>query len=229
MKYNLVDSNVLQRVFHLRVFKNTGTGFVVEVRGNKFLVTAKHLFEDLGYPKTTLIGVGKEGTWAKVDNQIFYHSDDKVDIAVIKTSYFDKMCFGQVEYSDKGMFYGQDVFMLGFPYGLKSEFYDLNRGYPLPYVKKGIWAGKYGKYFAFDWDNNHGFSGGPVVFREYTDEQFSDTMHIAGVICSYIPHKIKVFDEQENIIGYTKENSGMGIVCPIHIVNEVIDAIPFER
>jgi hypothetical protein len=37
-----------------------------------------------------------------------------------------------------GLVYGQDVFFLGFPYGWSAEVKDLNRGFPLPFVKKAI-------------------------------------------------------------------------------------------
>jgi hypothetical protein len=37
-----------------------------------------------------------------------------------------------------GVIYGQDVFFLGFPYDLLSNFFLGEHGYPLPLIKKGI-------------------------------------------------------------------------------------------
>lgn len=52
-KYNLVSSAILQRVFKIRVENMIGTGFVVEKADEIFLVTAKHLFENVDYPEKT--------------------------------------------------------------------------------------------------------------------------------------------------------------------------------
>lgn len=223
--YNIVNSAVLQRVFSISVGNVCGTGFIVEKDCKKYLVTAKHLFAEQGFPGNTTIKIENKNGWDGIDNQIYYHKNGNMDVAVIKTSYFDKMDFEPVGYSSNMTIFSQDMFMLGFPYGLKSEFYDINRGFAIPFIKKGILSGKSGNYLIVDWDNNHGFSGGPVVYRECKGGQFSDEMYVLGIISGYFPHEIKVIDDKKNMVGYAKENSGLGAVCPIIFALEIINSI----
>ena len=225
-KYNLVDSSVLQRVFKILVgVNNIGTSFIVENSKGKFLVTAKHIFKKVGYPDKAQICVDQSGTWIPIDNQIFYHTDDKIDIAVVKTSYFDNMNFEKVNNSSKGFIFSQELFILGYPYAFDSALYAQNRGYPIPYIKKGIFSGKCGRVLFLDCDNNQGFSGGPVIYRKYEQEGFSDETSIAGIVSGYYPHEIEVMDSKKNVIGRTVENSGMTICYPIEHAMEIIELI----
>ena len=225
-KHNLVDSSVLQRVFKVLVGANdVGASFIVESSKGKFLVTAKHIFKKVGYPDTIQICVDQSGTWKPIDNQIFYHTDDEIDIAVIKTSYFDNMNFERVNNSSADLIFSQELFILGYPYTFDSALYAQNRGYPIPYIKKGILSGKDGKVLFLDCDNNHGFSGGPVIYRKYEQEGFSDETSIAGIVSGYYPHKIDVVDSRMNIIGHTVENSGITKIYPIEFAIEIIGLI----
>ena len=114
--------------------------------------------------------------------------------------------------------------MLGFPYGLECDF-NTNIGYPIPYMKKGILSGKYEKMMVIDGINNEGFSGGPVAYREYLEEGYSDDMYIAGIIHGYISNRIGVNNCDKNEIGYTTENSGLGLIYPIEYALEIIEDI----
>lgn len=105
--------------------------------------------------------------------------------------------------------------MLGFPYGNQMEYYKLNNGYPLPLVKHGIVSGFMGNKLWIDWDNNQGFSGGPVVYRELNEEGYSDTEYIGGIISCYITHPI-------DVEGKLCENSGIGGAITI---KEALDVI----
>lgn len=225
-KYNLVTSSVLQRVFNIVVGEDAGTAFIVERKNAYYLVTAKHIFKKQSYPKQTKIKIYTEGGFVELDNEIHYHTIEEVDIAVIKTDYFNGVSFEKVLYTSKETIFSQDVFMLGFPYGLNSGLFEINRGFPIPYIKKGILAGKSEKKQYVDWDNNQGFSGGPVVYRTLEEDGFSDEMYIAGVIKGYRIHEIEVWDkDNKEIIGYTKENSGLGIFYPIEFAIDIIDSI----
>ena len=65
-------------------------------------------------------------------------------------------------------YYGQQVYILGFPHGHDSGGAEINRGLPIPFVKSGvISAFAFGdvKKIYIDTHANEGFSGGPVVFR----------------------------------------------------------------
>lgn len=221
MTMNLVSSEVLTRVFKIYSCSMVGAGFILEHKGNNFLITAKHLFAKEGYPKSTIIHIETKKGKIEIENEIYYHNDDDIDVAVIKTNAFDGMSFSKVNYTMSGMILSQDVFLLGFPYGLDNKLYELNNGYPIPIVKKGIISGFSEDKILIDWDNNQGFSGGPVVYREVKGLNYSDEMSIAGVIISYIPHLIYKDKENNKIC----ENSGIGIAINIKRVLEIIDCI----
>ncbi len=225
--YNIVDSSVLQRVFMMAVRDDcTGTCFIIE-KDKRYLVTAKHLFEKANYPKQTKVYIMQGNKWVSIDNKVYYHTSDTIDIAVIETNYFDNIDFEPVYYTYKESLFSQDVFMLGFPYGNESGFYEANRNFPIPYIKKGILSGKRGETLIIDWDNNHGFSGGPVVYRKYENGDFSERMYIAGVTSGYLQHEIEVVanDAVGKIIGSANENSGMGVMYPIEYAIEIIESI----
>lgn len=227
MKYNLISANTLQRVFHLRIGNSGGVGFIVENNGVRYLVTAKHLFETLLYPESTKIEIIKENGFDEIENKIFYHQNTDIDIAVIQTSYFNQYSFGDVGYEEDVMV-SQEMFMLGYPYKKDGECYNINNGYPIPLVKKGILSGIIDKNtkLIIDWHNNHGFSGGPVVYRKYEQDGFSEKEYIAGVISGYFSHEIEVTDvNSKKAIGKTEENSGLGIAFNIKYVFEIINSI----
>lgn len=221
MKMNLVSSEVLTCVFKIQSCTNVGTGFILEHKGNNFLITAKHLFEEEGFPKSADIDIEYENGMMKIENKIFYHDDNSVDVAVIKTNFFEGQSFSKVNYTSDDMILSQDVFLLGFPYGFDNKLYDLNNGHPIPIVKKGIISGFDDDIILIDWDNNQGFSGGPVIYRRIEGLGYSDEVNIAGVIVSYISHAIYE-DKDKNVIS---ENSGIGIAVKINKVLEIIDNI----
>ena len=63
---------------------------------------------------------------------------------------------------------------------------NVNRGYPIAFVKHGICAAfdfhdsRYGKFWV-DGQNNPGFSGGPVVYHNHATNQIT----VAGVVSGY--------------------------------------------
>lgn len=225
---NSVTSDALQRVFYISVGMNSGTGFIVETTKSKYMVTAKHLFDNVGCPIHTELRIKKGTGWESIDNRIYYHDDSSIDVAVIETSYFDGMEFGKVE-CEKNLYLSQEVFMLGFPYGMENEAYDINRGFPIPLVKKGIVSGfmfDNTSRFYIDWNNNQGFSGGPVVCRQFTDSGYSDELYIVGIIKGYRINPLEVEDENGKGTGkYVKENSGIGIAHNIQVALQIIESI----
>src|SRR5262249_6713368 len=80
-----------------------------------------------------------------------------------------------------GAVYGQEVFFLGFPYGITGPFTLGPEGYPIPLVKRATLSLFHGDVWLLDGHNNPGFSGGPVVFKKPGTEEFK----VAGVISSF--------------------------------------------
>jgi len=127
----------------------------------------------------------------------------------------------------EGIAFGQDLYFLGFPYGLFSESGDLNNHYPFPFVKKGILSatgegfGDPGIFF-IDGHNNPGFSGGPVVFVPYGKKEF----RIAGVVSGFQTVGEPVYDQVGSASHFFKVNTGLMVAYNIHGALEAIKANP---
>ena len=70
--------------------------------------------------------------------------------------------------SADGLAYGQPVYFLGFPFGWDGGAENINRDFPMPFVKGGDCQRHHRQVtlrrFYIDAHGNKGFSGGPVVF-----------------------------------------------------------------
>jgi len=90
-----------------------------------------------------------------------------------------------VEIGAANLYVSQDVYFLGFPFGLSTDAGDLNRGFPVPFVKKGVCSAFNLKpefmVIFIDGHNNPGFSGGPIV----SVDPGSQTLRIVGVVSGY--------------------------------------------
>ena len=211
----MVRREILDRVFEL-VCEDGGKGttFTMECNDSQFLVTAKHIFEDLGFPKEGTIGLLTEGgKYTPYEVDIRYPADPKVDIAVmrLKNHQYVSKVYPNLNTSE-GLGFGQDVFFLGFPYNydeLSMSFLTDKR--PIPFIRKACFAGGFKNGHAcmvFDGHNNPGFSGGPVCYRS-TDAP-NGTMSIAAVISGYCPEKQDVLDENGRPTGsYVMSNAGI--------------------
>jgi hypothetical protein len=117
--------------------------------------------------------------------------------------------------------YTQDVFFLGFPYGLGLR----RAGLPLmPFVKKAILSASIETdsgvhILLLDGFNNVGFSGGPVVF--YTPD--TNEPSVCGVISGYLPEERPVRVGDVELDATVMENTGIVIAYDI---KHVIEALP---
>ena len=206
----MITNNVIQRVFYLKSIK-TGTCFTLDIDNKQYFVTAKHIVEDIKDGEN--IELLYKNKWEKFPI-IVVGKNDTLDIFVfaIKTQL---LLAHPLPATMEGIVYGQDLYFLGFPYGYYTDIGELNRGFPLPLVKKGILSSlstKESPRLLIDGHNNLGFSGGPVVFKKPGSEKFS----VAGVVVGFY----KEHDENDEIL----ENTNSGIIEAPEIKN-VIDLI----
>ena len=138
--------------------------------------------------------------------------------------------------SQANLIYGQQVFFLGYPYGMDSGGEKINRGLPLPFVKSGIVSalefGDVSKIY-LDAHVNPGFSGGPVVFAPMGGS--ATDLRVAGVVANYPASLQPVVDQNRNTITdpegkpvglYVQENPGIVVAIGIRHVIELIEANP---
>ena len=124
------------------------------------------------------------------------------------------------------MIYGQEVYFLGFPYGLEGDYPGLNSGFPLPYIKRALVSmlcGPGHTDMVLDAINNEGFSGGPVVFQES-----AEIWKIAAVISGFKNQRSPVYKSGTNDLTDLEHeyNSGLIYACPIDVAIRIIDSNP---
>lgn len=163
----MVPSNILQRTFHIAHNGAVGTGFTIDVDGFQYLATAAHVVE--GLASNSAIGVLRNGAWQDIDVGDVWRSPTGADISLLSIK---KQLSPAHELAILGdstsYFLSQQIYFLGFPYGMHMEAGLINNGYPVPFVKSGIVSSfssvSGGSQLIYcDGHNNPGFSGGPIV------------------------------------------------------------------
>lgn len=174
----------------IRVTEQQGTAFTMEVEGRQYLITAGHMVGSL--QDSDSIQVLNNGQWLPVSVKIF-RCRAPIDIAVL-------VPFAQItpalpfEATLTGAFMGQDVYFLGFPFGLSIPWTNINGAYPIALVKRGtlsaIVVENEAKMILLDGFNNPGFSGGPIVYRRPGDPNVM--FYVAGVVAGFHPELVPV-------------------------------------
>ena len=59
----MITRNVIQRIFHIKRDNSTGTAFTIDRRSKQYLVTARHVVEDIESGNT--IEIFHEGQWCR--------------------------------------------------------------------------------------------------------------------------------------------------------------------
>lgn len=188
-----VTSEALLRTFMIATNFGRGTTFSIDVDNREYWITAKHMFTGIEngpagqFPAKRVqanilsqIGEGDEGHdlhWMTVSFTVIDPGKD-IDILVLVP---DHLLLGglsrnfTLKAEDSGVGLGGDCEFAGFPYGggwktqMKDEEHpDKNDWVWLPYVKRctvsALPQEKDLKVWVLDGINNHGFSGGPVLY-----------------------------------------------------------------
>jgi len=227
----MITTNVLQRVFHVKYKTNVGTAFTIEHENNQYLLSAKHVFPDL--KSSDEIEIVHENKWKKIKIQVVGVAPNQIDIIVlalplqISPTYSLPTTLG-------GVSLGQNVYFLGFPFGLSCEVGKLNRDFPLPLVKKGCLSALLGhakesdpNILLIDGINNPGFSGGPVVCSK---QNKITNYHVIGVISGYRFQEQNTYYEDKPFPITYKVNTGIIIAYGINHAVDIIksNAIGFK-
>jgi hypothetical protein len=225
-------SNVLYRVLRLKTRTSTGSAFTIEVDGNQYLITARHLLD--GFGSEGEIELWIEGRWSQTRARALYPAKEAVDIAALDLGRPVTVTF-PLEPSSGGLTLGQQVYFLGYPHGLGSAgAAPVPKGFgEIPFLKSGIISAvddrdPEASVLYLDGQNNPGFSGGPIVFWHSASGSF----RVAGVVRGYQNEALPVLKEKNlddpqakayNGL-YTRANSGIVIGYDIRHIVEAIRA-----
>ena len=222
----MVTTNIFQRTFRIKSTKE-GTCFTIDVGDRQYIVTARHLVKNITDQST--VKIMQEEKWKDLQVKLVGHGKGEVDISVLAAELRISPTH-PLNPTVAGIILGQDVYFLGFPYGLMSDIGALNRHFPLPLVKKGIVSMlEFDEGFILlDGHNNPGFSGGPVVFLQ--DNRGID-FAVAGVVAGYRYAREPVYqneeqEQKESPIGYYKSNTGIILAYSIKHALDLIRQNP---
>ena len=169
----------------------------------------------------------RQGKWNDLDVNVVGHAPGSVDISVLGSDQVTPTL--PLPIGSDGLVVGQDMFFLGFPYGMIADVGPINRGLPFPLVKKGTLSAvtrddSGGHLLLLDGHNNPGFSGGPVVFSAPGTP--ATNLRVAGVVSGYRFERKPVMDENRVTDLAVHENTGIIITYDIRHAVEVIRGNP---
>ena len=166
-----VTVNVLNRVVRIRTTSGLCSGFTIDLLGRQYLVTAKHCIPTAA-PGEVRLEWWHYDRWNGIQGRPIFASSADVDIVAFGLSKAITVQY-QFEATLDGVMAGQQVYFAGYPFGLASR-----GGVPgpagfgeLPFLKSGILSALDSRnpgavVLYVDGQNNPGFSGGPIVFRD---------------------------------------------------------------
>lgn len=162
-----ITGDIVTRVFLIKYGNKQGTCFTVDVDSKQYLITARHIVD--GIKDGDSIELMQNNIFQSVPVKLVEVKPSNVDISVIVLPKLLSSNTSSVNASLTGIALSQNLYFLGFPYGINMDGKMLKREFPIPLVKKGICSGIINEkdgltVLLLDGFNNPGFSGGPVVF-----------------------------------------------------------------
>ena len=212
----MITTNVFQRVFRIEYGGRYGTCFTIDEGNDRYLITAKHIVEEIA--DCDIVKIYHDGKWKNVRVNLIGHGKRSVDLSVLTGNLSFSVNY-PLPANMGNLAYAQDVYFLGFPNVVNVDdsapsIQKINRNFPLPIARRAIVAWLNDDYILLDGQGNRGFSGGPVVFKPSGSNLYS----VAGVIVNYAPEikpvyatelQAKIEGGGQKPIGYYRDNSGI--------------------
>ncbi len=216
----MITANIYTRTLRLSTPEGFGTAFTIDVEGAQYLVTAKHVL-----PVSDPVTVELQFTDQRKVTVTLERADaepSEADVSVLALPSPITPMYPIVP-SLEGVVFTQDVYFLGFPFGLSLATQQGEEAAVFAFVKKAIlsaaqWTSSGVHLLYLDGFNNPGFSGGPVVF---TNQQ-TRVLHVAGVVYGYRGSQERVMVGERETPGYVLANTGIVLAVDI---KHAVDAI----
>lgn len=179
-----VTANALYNVVKVRVESIWMSGFVVEVDGRQYLITARHLL-DGKQPTVCDLELWHENAWQSKKATVIYPASPRVDIVAMDLGGPITMTGSShpLNVGSGTVGLGQQIYFLGFPYDLSTRGNVLaSPGMDeLAFIKSGVLSAldirdPDAVVIYLDGHNNPGFSGGPIVYMH------KKSLKVLGVI-----------------------------------------------
>ena len=236
-------NNVLARIAMVQSSYGRGTIFSIDVDNREYWITAKHILTGAEHPPYGSVDATKPVTLSILDpNAEQEHweaikfsvidTGNNIDIVVLAPPYaiLKNPPRSAIAKSD-GITLGGDCEFLGFPFGKTWRASLGGYGYWMPFAKHCTISTLAGGVYVLDGINNHGFSGGPVLYHTGPQQQ------IMGVISSIVTEPAEVIPSAVMRMpsaapkkppkpGHVDMNSGFLIAYSIDYATEAIKKNP---
>lgn len=219
---DLISEMELARTFSIRKDSSLGTTFMVYAGNKNYMVTAKHVLGSVKNGQNIQYFLLKNNAWHKQDGKVFIHQNLNVDVALIQPD--DTATVTALSLNQVNLVLGDEGFFLGFPFGLGTFDNNLNGGFPFALVKKCVFSGALSSkgidVFFFDGNNNPGFSGGPIFFKNRFNPS-DKKLYLTGIVSGYIPQT----SHEKTPLGIVdyNENSGIIIAYSSSYIKEILN------
>lgn len=213
-QYTVVSAGVLARTMMIRYQNETATVFTVDIDNREYWITAKHLFTKAKHApygsftqKVVIVDILPEMRqehetatgWISGAFKVLDPGQD-IDILILASNKPVIDTAGPQHLiqtsGGPGPTFGADCEFVGFPYGSAWQaMWETGEMLRLPFIKHCTVSGRFSEpqsIYVLDGINNHGFSGGPVVFGS------TDNQYIFAVISGYQPEPVEVVPVEEN-------------------------------
>jgi hypothetical protein len=200
-------NNVFFRITMVESQFGRGTMFSIDVDGREYWITAKHIITGAEHPPYGSVDTmrpvslkvldpsANEEHWLTIMFSVVDAGKDIDVVALAAPKILLRNPLPNASVEMKGVTLGGDCEFLGFPFGggWRATF-ENGQGYWLPYVKHCTISSIPGNsVLILDGINNHGFSGGPVLYQTGANQQ------IVGVISGYVQEPADVIPSAQRI------------------------------
>lgn len=216
----MITSNVIRRTFQVKYGGKLASCFTIDVDGKQYLCTAKHCLNEFNAEQ---IKVLHDKKWKNLDVELVGYGSKGADICVLAPKTQLSPSFPLIP-SSAGIVISQDVYFLGYPYGIRMEGDNTTGQFPIPLIKRATLSAvlfEGSTALLLDGHNNPGFSGGPVVFRQ-TGES-SREFYVASIVSAYRFAPEPILDNEGKETSF-KYHANTGIIISYGI-EHALDAI----
>jgi hypothetical protein len=233
-------NNVFFRVAMIQSQYGRGTTFSIDVDQREYWITAKHIITGSEHPPYGTVDTTKqvslkildpgatEERWVTVPFSVIDAGIDVDIVALAPPNPLLRNPIATASFEGAQLLLGGDCTFLGFPFGGGWRMnFDATHSYWMPFVKHCSISSLPGNHvMILDGINNHGFSGGPVLYQTGPDQK------IMGVISGYMQEPAEVLPSAQrlrrplqappNRPGHVNLNSGFIVA---YFIDPVIAAI----
>ena len=210
----------LQRVFQVRSGNSIGTAFALDLENRQYLATALHVAEQAAETANLHIYFGD--AWTAFPVKVV-GLNMEFDVAVFALEKRIVAPGLDIDVNSAGCASGQEVFILGYPLGVRGH--PVDPGFPLPVIKRGVAAVFHPgppRSLYISASANPGFSGGPVYFAHHATSRAT----LTAIVIEELGYEVPVTNDGGERIGKVLIGSNLVKCAYIDHVLNLIKANP---